>query len=94
MGYFWKCGFVICIKGQLLDLPATNYATIADLEGIDTTGIDTTKVTSKTDLNSLRATVENLDVDKNQTVLADLSKLVNVLDNYLVKKIGYQSQCY
>ena len=94
MAYFWKCDFTVCIKRQLLDLPTTNYATIADLVGIDTTGVDTTKVTSKTDLDSLRATIENLDLDKNQTVPADLIKLGNALDNYVVKKNGYQSQCY
>ena len=56
------------------------------MRDIDTTGIDTAKVTSKTDLASLKARIDNLDVDKNETAPADLSKLSNVLDNDLVKK--------
>ena len=81
---FWKCDFAICIKTPG-SAPA-NYATKADLRDIDTTGIDTAKVTSKTDLASLKARIDNLDVDKNETAPADLSKLSNVLDNDLVKK--------
>ena len=56
------------------------------MRDIDTTGIDTAKVTSKTDLASLKARIDNLDVDKNETAPADLSKLSNVLNNDLVKK--------
>ena len=42
---------------------------------------------SKTDLASLKATVDELDVDKLKTALADLSKLNNVVDNDFAKKL-------
>ena len=42
---------------------------------------------SKTYLASLKATVDELDVDKLKTALADLSKLNNVVDNDFAKKL-------
>ena len=49
------------------DLP--NYATKADLKGA--AGIDTSMLTSKADLASLKTKVDNLNVDKLKTVPAN-----------------------
>ena len=53
------------------------------------TGIDTSMLASKTDLDSLKTKVDNLDVDKLKNVPANLSKLNNVVDNDIVKKTVY-----
>ena len=52
-------------------------------------GIDTCRLASKTDLAILKTKVDNLDIDKLQTVSADLSKLSNVVFNGIVKKTPY-----
>ena len=65
----------------------SNYATKFDLKGV--TNIDTSMLTSKTDLVSLKAKVDNLDVDKLKNAHADLSKLNNVVDNEAVKETVY-----
>ena len=46
----------------------------------------TCTLASKTDLASLKTKVDNLDVDKLESVPADLSTLRNVVDNDDVKK--------
>ena len=53
-------------------------------EAID---IKTSKLASKIDLTSLKAKVENLDVDKLKAVSFDLNKLSNLVDIYVVKKV-------
>ena len=53
------------------------------------TSIDTSTLASKTDLAGLKTKVDNLDVGKLKTALADLSKLNNVVDNDVVKKTMY-----
>ena len=68
----------ICVK---LDL--SNYATKADLKGA--TGAKS-NLAAKSDLASLKAKVDKIDVDKLTTVPVDLSKLSNVVNNELVKK--------
>ena len=55
------------------------------------TGIDTSTMASKTDLTILNTKVNNLDVDKCKTVTPDLSKLCNVVDNQIVKKIVHHN---
>ena len=69
------------------ELDLFDYATQTDLKGA--TGIETSKVVSKTDLASLKTKEENLDVDKVKTVPSDLSKLTNVVDNDVIKKTVY-----
>ena len=68
-----------------VDLP--NYATKADLK--NTTGIDTSKLAAKSDLASLKAKMDKIDVQKLKTVLIDLSKLSSVANNEVVKKFAH-----
>ena len=65
----------------------SNYATKADLE--NATGIDTHKLTAKSDLVSLKAKVDKLDIDKLEVASVDLSRLSDVVKNDVVKKIVY-----
>ena len=53
-------------------------------EAID---IKTSNLASKIDLTSLKAKVDNLDVDKLNAVPFDLNKLSNLVDSNLVKKV-------
>ena len=60
----------------------SNYATKADLK--NATGIDTSKLAAKSDLASLKAEVDKIDVDKLKTVPDNLSNLkskVELLEN-------------
>ena len=68
-----------------VDLP--NHATKADLK--NTTGIDTSKLAAKSDLASLKAKMDKIDVQKLKTVLIDLSKLSSVANNEVAKKFAY-----
>lgn len=45
------------------------------------------KSSRKTNLGSLKAQVDKLDVDKLETLSVNLSKLSNVVDNYVFKKL-------
>ena len=47
------------------------------------------KLAAKSDLVSLKAEVDKLDVDKLVPVLVDLSKLSDVVKNYVVKEAVY-----
>ena len=51
------------------------------------TDIGTSKLASKTDLANLKTQVDNLNVEKPKALAADLSKLNNVVDNDVVRKI-------
>ena len=62
----------------------SNYAMKVDMKGV--TSIDTSTLTSKTDLVSLKAKVDNLDVDKLKNAHAFSNKLNNVVDNNAVKR--------
>ena len=53
-------------------------------EAID---IKTSNLASKIDLTSLKAKVDNLDVDKLNAVSFDLNKLSNLVDSNVVKKV-------
>ena len=57
----------------------SNYATKLDLK--NTTGVDTSKLATKSDSASFKADIDKIDVDKVKTVLADLSKLSHVVNN-------------
>ena len=48
------------------------------------TGFDASKFAAKSDLASLRAEVDKIDVDKLKTAPIDLSKLSNVVKNKVV----------
>ena len=52
----------------------------------NTTGVDTSKLASKSDLFSLTAEVDKIDVGRLKTVLVELSKLSNLVDNDVVEK--------
>ena len=52
----------------------------------NTTGVDTSKLASKSDLFSLKAEVGKIDVGRLKTVLVELSKLSNLVDNDVVEK--------
>ena len=62
-------------------------ATKVDLE--NSTGFDTSKLAAKFDLISLKAEVDKIDDNKLKTVPVDLSKLINVLNNDVIKKTVY-----
>ena len=63
----------------------SNYAT--KLYWKNATGFDTSKLAAKPDLASLRAKVDKIDIDKLKTVPVSLSKLSNVVENQVVKKL-------
>ena len=65
----------------------SNYATKSDWN--NATWIDTSKLTAKSNLASLKAKVDKLDVDKLMSVPIDLSKLSDVVKNDIVKKSVY-----
>ena len=58
-------------------------ATKADLK--NARGVDTSQLAWKSDLASLKAEVDKIDVEKLKTVPVDLSKLSNVLNNDVKK---------
>ena len=64
-----------------------NHATKVDLK--NATGIDTSKLAAKSDLVSLKADVDKLDIDKLIHVPVDLNKLSDVVLNDVVKKSVY-----
>ena len=72
------------VKGEL-DL--SSYATKAKLK--NATGIDTSTLVAKSDLASLKAETDKIDVDKFKNVPFDLSKLSNVVKNEVVKKTAF-----
>ena len=65
----------------------SNYSTKADLR--NETGIDTSKLATKSNLVSLKTQVDKLDIYKLIPVLTDLSKLSHAVKNDVVKKTVY-----
>ena len=55
----------------------------------NSTGTDTSEFAKKTGLASLKLDVDELDIDRLKFVPDDLSKLSNVVNNYVFKKIEY-----
>ena len=43
-------------------------------------------------MNSLKSKVDKLDIGKLETITVDLSKLINVVKNYVVKKDFYNAK--
>ena len=65
----------------------SSYATKGEFK--NAARVDTFKLAAKSDLVSLKAEIDKIDVYKLKTVLVDLSKLSNVVENEVVKKIVY-----
>ena len=65
----------------------SNYATKADIKNI--LHVVTSSFALKTNLANLKSKVDKLDVDKLVPVPTHLSKLSNVVKNYVVKKADY-----
>ena len=65
----------------------TNYAAKEDIKNI--THVDTSSFALKNNLSSLKIEVDKLDIDKLVPIPNDLSKLSNVVKNYVVKKVDY-----
>ena len=65
----------------------TYYATKSDLK--NATEIDTSKLALKSTLSSLKVQIDKTVAGKLNTVPVDLSKLSNVVNNDVVKKIMY-----
>ena len=63
----------------------SNYATKTDLKNI--AHVNTSNFALKTNLASLKTEVDKLDVDKLVPVSVDLSKLSDVFENDVVKKL-------
>ena len=70
-----------------VELDLSSYTTESDFK--NATGIDISKLAAKSDLVSLKAEVDKIDVDKLKTVPVDLSKLNNVVKNEVVTKTVY-----
>ena len=62
----------------------SNYATKADLK--NATVVNKSPLASKSDLASWKTKVDKTDVEQLKTVPVDLSKLSNVVNNYVVKR--------
>ena len=67
----------------------SNYATKTDLKNV--THVDTSSFALKTNLADLKTEVDKLDIDKLAPVLADLSKLSDVVKIDVVKKTVYDN---
>ena len=65
----------------------SNYATKTDLKNIS--HVDVSSFALKSNLASLKIEVDKLDIDKLVSVPVDLSKLSDVVKNYVVKKTEY-----
>ena len=65
----------------------SNYATKTDIKNIS--HIDTSSFAQKSSLASLKAEVDELDITKLVPVAVDLSKLSDVVKNYVAKKTVY-----
>ena len=70
-----------------VEVDLSNYATKADLK--NATGIHTSKLVAKSDLTSLKAEVDKLDIDKLIPAPVDLSKLSDAVKNNVVKRTVY-----
>ena len=68
----------------------SNYATKADIKNIS--HVDTSSFALKANLANLKTGVDKLDIDKLVPVPVDLSKLSDVLENYVIKKTDYNAR--
>ena len=65
----------------------SNNATKTDIKNISL--VDTSSFALKTNLANLKTEVDKLDIDKLVPIIVDLSKLSDVVKNYVVKKAVY-----
>ena len=65
-----------------VEVDLSNYATKLDLR--NATGVNTYKLAAKSNLASLKAKVDKIDVEKLEIIPTDLSKLSNVVNNDVV----------
>ena len=79
-------------KNVKVELDLTNYATKTDLKNI--THVDVSSFASKTNLAALKTEVDKIDTDKLKTAPTDLAKLINAIENDVVKKIIIQNYNY
>ena len=68
-----------------VEVDLSNYATKTDVK--NATRSDISKLALKSNLASLKPEVDKIDVSKSKTVPADLSRLSNVLNNELLKRL-------
>ena len=68
-----------------IKIDLSNYATKAGIKNI--TQVDTSSFASKTNLSSLKTEVGKLDINKLEPVPTDLSKLSNVVNVMLLKRL-------
>ena len=80
--YFPPYGSTNNIK---VELDLANYATKDYVKNI--THVDVSSFASKTNLATLKAQVDKIEVDKLKTTPTDLAKLTNAVENNLVKKL-------
>ena len=73
-----------------VELDLTNYATKADLKNI--THVDVSSFATKTNLAALKTEVDKTDTDKLKTAPTDLPKLINAIENDVVKKTDYNTK--
>ena len=73
-----------------VELDLANYATKDDVKNI--THVDVISFASKTNLAALKTDVDKIDADKLKTVLTDLAKLTNGIENDVVKKADYNTK--
>ena len=66
-------------------LDLQNYATKTDIK--NTTGNDISKIALKSNLANLKAEVDKIDTEKLKTTPVDLSKLSNIVNNDVAKKL-------
>ena len=76
---YWSFKGNVKVESEL-----SSYATKAELKNV--TGVDTSELAAKSDLASLEAEVDKIDVGKLKTVPVDLEKVSNVVKNEVVKK--------
>ena len=68
-----------------VEINLSNYATKTDINNI--AHVDTSNFALKTNLANLKTEVDKLDIDKLVPIPADLSKLSNVVENDVVKRL-------
>ena len=73
-------------KKRSIEVDLSNYATKTDINNI--AHVDTSNFALKTNVASLKTEVDKLDIDKLVPIPADLSKLSNVVENDVVKKVN------
>ena len=72
-------------SGNVVELDLSNYVTKADIKVASV--VDTSNLTAKSDLASLKAKIDKLQIDKIKTVPSDLCKLSNIVGNGVIKKL-------